>query len=149
MESLKVSDYMTTDFVKFHEEDLVIEAVKELVKHEVIGGPVISTSGDMIGWISEQDCLGSAIQVIYYNQRVAQVRDIMKTDVLSVKEDDDLLSLAQQMLENKPKVYPVISAEGRLSGVISRRLILRAVDKSLTQLSKEPRINQPHEAHLA
>jgi predicted transcriptional regulator len=149
MESLKVSDYMTTDFVKFHEQDLVVDAVEELVKHEVIGGPVISSTGEMIGWISEQDCLGSAIQVIYYNQRVAQVSDIMKTDILSVKEDDDLLSLAQQMLQNKPKVYPVINVEGRLTGVISRRLILRAVDKRLAELSKEPRINQPHEAHLA
>ncbi|GAA6167354.1 CBS domain-containing protein [Sessilibacter corallicola] len=149
MESLKVSDYMTTDFVKFHEEDLVIDSVKELIKHEVIGGPVVSNTGEVIGWISEQDCLGSAIQVIYYNQRVAQVRDIMRTEVLSVREDDDLLSLAQQMLQNKPKVYPVLSAEGKLTGVISRRLILRAVDKRLAQLGKEPRINQPHEAHLA
>ncbi len=149
MESLKVSDYMTTDFVKFHEEDLVIDSVKELIKHEVIGGPVVSNTGEVIGWISEQDCLGSAIQVIYYNQRVAQVRDIMRTEVLSVREDDDLLSLAQQMLQNKPKVYPVLSTEGKLTGVISRRLILRAVDKRLAQIGKEPRINQPHEAHLA
>lgn len=148
MESLKVSDFMTTDFVKFHANDLVVEAVKELVKHEVIGGPVVSDSGDVIGWISEQDCLGAAIQVIYYNQRVAQVKDIMKTEVLSVKEDTDLLSLAQQMLGAKPKVYPVVDNDNRLVGVISRRLILRAVEKSLTQLSKK-RVNQPHEAHLA
>ena len=145
---MKVADYMTTDFVKFKPEEMVVEAVRELVKHEVIGGPVISKQGELVGWISEQDCLSSAMQVLYYNQRIAQVADIMKTEVLTVKEDEDLLSVAQRMLQQKPKVYPVINVDNKVVGIISRRLILRAVDKQLIALCKESPIQQPHEAHL-
>jgi CBS domain-containing protein len=149
MESLKVADYMTSDYVKFDPEMLVVEASRELVKHEVIGGPVVNNQGQLVGWISEQDCLGAAIQVIYYNQRVAQVADVMKTEVLTVNEDDDLLSVAQQMLAHKPKVYPVLTENNRLVGLISRRLILRAVDKTLLKIAKAQPMDQPHEAHLA
>lgn len=137
MESMKVSDYMTTDFVNFSPDELVVEAVRELIKHEAIGGPVVSPNKELVGWISEQDCLSSAIQVIYYNQRVAQVSDVMKTEVLAVREEDDLLSLAQQMLQQKPKVYPVLNEDNKVIGLISRRLILRAVDKQLVTLCKE------------
>jgi len=146
---MKVSDYMTKDFVKFRPDELVVEAVRELIKHEVIGGPVISTHGALVGWISEQDCLSSALQVVYYNQRISQVEDVMKTAVLTVHEDDDLLSLAQQMLQQKPKVYPVLDDDNRVIGIISRRLILRAVDKQLIALCKESPKPQPHESHLA
>ncbi|WP_317931862.1 CBS domain-containing protein [Halioxenophilus sp. WMMB6] len=148
MESMKVADYMTTEFVKFNPNALVVEAVRDLLKHEAIGGPVISASGELVGWISEQDCMSSALQVLYYNQRVAQVADVMKTEVLTVLEDDDLLSLAQQMLKQKPKAYPVLDDDGRVIGIISRRLILRAIDKQLLAISAESPIKQPHEAHL-
>ncbi|WP_345417219.1 CBS domain-containing protein [Halioxenophilus aromaticivorans] len=149
MESMKVSDYMSTDFVNFRPEELVVEAVRELIKHEVIGGPVVAANKQLVGWISEQDCLSSALQVVYYNQRVAQVEDVMKTEVLTVREDDDLLSLAQQMLQQKPKVYPVLNDDKQVIGVISRRLILRAVDKQLMATYKSAPRQQPHEAHLA
>lgn len=149
MDSLKVADYMTTDFVKFDPNEMVVEAVRELVKHEVIGGPVVSSEGTLVGWISEQDCLGASLQVLYYNQRIAQVSDVMKTEVLTVKEEDDLLSLAQQMLQQKPKVYPVLDDDEKVVGIISRRLILRAVDKKLIAISKGSPIQQPHEAHLS
>ena len=149
MESMKVSDYMTTDFVNFRPEQLVVEAVRELIKHETIGGPVVAANKHLVGWISEQDCLSSALQVVYYNQRVSQVEDVMKTEVLTVREDDDLLSLAQQMLQQKPKVYPVLNDDNQVVGVISRRLILRAVDKKLLAISKETPRHQSHESHLA
>lgn len=146
---MKVADYMSTDFVNFHPDELVVEAVRELIKHEAIGGPVVAGDKQLVGWISEQDCLSSALQVVYYNQRIAQVADVMKTDVLTVREDDDLLSLAQQMLQQKPKVYPVLNEDNQVIGVISRRLILRAVDKQLIALCKESLRPQPHDTHIA
>lgn len=72
----------------------------------------------------------------------------MKTEVLTINEDDDLLSIAQQMLQQKPKVYPVLNVDKKVVGILSRRLILRAIDKQLIALCKESPIQQPHEAHL-
>lgn len=149
MDSMKVADYMTTDFVNFSPDEMVVEAVRELVKHEAIGGPVVAANKELVGWISEQDCLSSALQVVYYNQRIAQVSDVMKTEVLAVREDDDLLSLAQQMLQQKPKVYPVLNEDNKVIGLISRRLILRAVDKQLVALCKEAPRTQARDTKTA
>lgn len=137
MDSKKVSDLMTTDFVKFSPDMLVVEAVKELVKHEVLGGPVVADDGAVIGWLSEQDCLHASIQVLYFNQRVAKVEDVMHSEVFAINQDQDFLGLAEQMLGAAPKVYPVIDDHKKLVGVISRRLILRAMDKMLKEMSVE------------
>lgn len=137
MDSFKVADCMTTDFVRFHPTTLVIEAVNELVKHEVIGGPVVDDEGELLGWISEQDCLKPAIETVYFNTSVAQVKDVMQKPVLTVRDTDELMSLAQQMRQQKPKVYPVLNADGHMIGVVSRRLVLRALDTLMGHLPSE------------
>ncbi|HLA29430.1 MAG TPA: CBS domain-containing protein, partial [Pseudomonas sp.] len=75
------------------------------------------------------------IQVAYYNQRVATVRDIMRSDVLSVTRDMDPMELAQQMLGDKPKHYPVVDTDGKVLGVVSRRHLLQQLDRVLARLS--------------
>ena len=97
----------------------------------MLGGPVVDAEGLLLGWVSEQECLRVAIQVAYYNQRVATVREIMRSDVLSVSRDMDPLALAQQMLGDKPKSYPVVDAAGKVVGVVSRRHMLQQLDRTL------------------
>lgn len=137
MDSFKIADCMTTDFVRFQPTTLVIEAVHELVKHEVIGGPVVDQEGELLGWISEQDCLKPAIETVYHNTSVSQVKDVMQSPVLTVRDSDEIMSLAQQMRQQKPKVYPVLNAENKLIGVTSRRLVLRALDTLMGHFAPE------------
>ncbi|WP_461520861.1 CBS domain-containing protein [Porticoccus sp.] len=126
---------MNKDFAVIHPDMPVVEASGKLIKKEMLGGPVIDSDGTLLGWISEQECLQVAIQVVYHNQRVASVRDIMRTDVLSVGADEDPLRLAQQMLLAKPKSYPVVDKQKRVIGVISRRQILKMLDTKLAEMS--------------
>ncbi len=124
MDLPKISDCMSTDFAKIKADMPVAEASKNLIKKVLLGGPVVDDRGCLMGWISEQDCLKVTVQVVYLNQRVATVQEIMSSDVLVVKESDDLLSVAQQMLEAKPKAYPVVNEQNKVLGVITRRHIL-------------------------
>ena len=124
MDLPKISDCMSTDFAKIKADMPVAEASKNLIKKVLLGGPVVDDHGCLIGWISEQDCLKVTVQVVYLNQRVATVQEVMSSDVLVVKESDDLLSVAQQMLEAKPKAYPVVNEQNKVLGVITRRHIL-------------------------
>ncbi len=133
MDNLKVSDYMSRKFVTFTPEMPVVEAATNLIKNELIGGPVVDGSGALVGWISEQDCLGTVSQVMYYADRVATVADIMRKDVLAAKEDDNLLDLASMMQQQKPKIYPVVDGRQRVKGVISRRIILREMCKHISK----------------
>jgi CBS domain-containing protein len=131
MNSLKVSDYMQLRPIKLTTDMPVATAVDKLLKSTHIGAPVVDDNDTLIGWISEQDCLASLLESSYYCEQVAIVKDVMRTDVLTVKAEDSIIELAQQMLTAKPKVYPVIDDHAVLVGIITRRDVLIAMDKQL------------------
>ncbi len=137
MESVSVQDLMSKSFAKIHPDMPVVEASSHLIKQGLLGSPVTDDAGTMLGWISEHECLQAALQVVYYNQRVATVKDLMRTDVLTVSLADDVLTLARQMLEAKPKIYPVVDANNRVLGVISRCHMLKMLDGKLQQLTRK------------
>ena len=136
MITASIADCMSREFALIHPDMPVVQAAGNLIRHEMLGGPVTDADGKLMGWISEQECLQVALHVAYYNQRVATVRDIMRSDVLSVTLDMDPMALAQQMLGEKPKSYPVVDARGKVIGVITRRHLLKQLDKFLQQLSR-------------
>lgn len=125
MESIKISDCMSHQFVSFSARQTVLDAATKLLKNELLGGPVIDDHGHLIGWISEQDCIGVVSQILYYSERVAMVGDVMITPVDSVSPDASALDLAEDMKHHKRKIYPVIDDNGKVLGVVSRRNILR------------------------
>ncbi|XOV77911.1 MAG: CBS domain-containing protein [Aestuariibacter sp.] len=131
MESLQVGDYLNQRPVMFNTEMPVAEAVERLIQSHQTGGPVINEKRQLVGFLSEQDCLRQMIESSYYREQVARVKDIMRTDVLSVKPYDSVLEVAQMMTKDKPKVYPVVDDDGVLMGTINRTLVLTAIDVQL------------------
>ncbi|KZX60876.1 hypothetical protein A3724_10355 [Alcanivorax sp. HI0033] len=136
MDSVSINDLMCTRFATIHPEMPVVEASSKLIKLDMLGSPVTDKAGTLVGWISERECLQAALQVVYHNQRVATVRDLMQAEVLTVSLDDEVLGLAQQMLAAKPKIYPVVDSANKVVGVISRRHILTMLDQKLAELSR-------------
>ena len=137
MNSVSIKDLMCTRFAAIHPEMPVVEASSKLIKLDMLGSPVTDKAGTLVGWISERECLQAALQVVYHNQRVATVRDLMQTEVLTVSLDDEVLGLDQQMLAAKPKIYPVVDSTNKVVGVISRRHILTMLDQKLAELSRK------------
>ena len=131
MESLQVSKYMNRRPVTFSTEMPVAEAVERLLSGTHTGGAVLDGSNKVVGFLSEQDCIEQMIASSYYREQAARVKDIMKTDVLAVKEYDSIFDLAQQMLKLKPKIYPVVDDDGYFVGAISRANVLYAIDMQL------------------
>ncbi len=131
MESLKVRDYMNSRPVTFKPGESITEAVDKLLAGNVTGAPVIDETGCLVGFLSEQDCLGTAIEASYHCETVALVSELMRKDVLSVKPDDSVFELAQTMRGLKPKVYPVLDDDKQLIGVITRKEVLRALAKQM------------------
>ena len=129
MESLKVEKYMNHYPVTFTPEMAVEEASLRFLKTKQIGGPVIDENYKLLGFISESDVLAKMLDTIYHNEHIANVKDIMRTDVLSVKPYDSIFELGQTMLKNKPKVYPVVDDDGNLLGTICRNDVLQAFDQ--------------------
>lgn len=131
MESLQVSDHMNQRPVTFTSNMPVAEAVERLLQTKQTGGPVIDGQNKVIGFLSEQDCLVHMLESSYYREQVAHVKDIMKTEVLAIKPYTSVIEVAQRMLTEKPKVYPIVDDDGYLLGTINRSTVLHAIDLQL------------------
>lgn len=128
MESLQVKDYMNQYPVTFTPDMAVEEASLRFLKTKEIGGPVIDDKQCLVGFLSESDVIGKMLESSYYGEHLADVKDLMRTDVLTVKPYSSIVELAQQMLGHKPKVYPVVDDDDNLLGTICRNDVLRAID---------------------
>jgi predicted transcriptional regulator len=95
---------------------------------------VVDSQGHLDGWVSEQDCIAVMLKEAYHCEQVAQVRDVMRKEVLAVGPDTSILDLAEMMMGQKPKIYPVVE-EGRLLGVISRHDVMQAIHAQLAPAS--------------
>lgn len=131
MESLLVGKYMSLHPVKLTETMPVAEAVEKLLQNNQSGGPVLDASGMLCGFLSEQDCIKAMVESTYYREQVCRVGEIMKTPVLTVRDDMSILAVAEKLLAEKPKMYPVVDANNVLVGCITRTQILFAIDKHL------------------
>jgi len=136
MKDLIVKDFMNTNFAKISVDMPVVTASIELIKKEALGGPVLDTDGKLVGWISEQESLQVTTQFAYHNQSVALVEDVMRKDVLSIRADQPIFTLAEKMLGTQPKNYPVVDENNKVLGVITRRRVLKALLDNVFSLTK-------------
>jgi CBS domain-containing protein len=122
-----VRDYMTSHPVTFKPEMDVLDAVHELVKHRIAGAPVVNDHGEVIGMLSEFDCMKVALDSGYYGDAGGPVSEYMSSTVESVDADMSIVDLAEKFLNTKFRRFPVMT-ENRLIGQISRRDVLRALE---------------------
>jgi CBS domain-containing protein len=78
--------------------------------------------------LSELDCLRSLLAEIYNEGQVGKAPVIgeMSTPVTSNKPEDDIISVAENMLDQKQRRRPIID-NGRLAGQITCRQLLSAI----------------------
>lgn len=126
MSSILVKDYMQSNVPAIMNTANVQEVVEHLIKTGVTGVPVIDNKEKVVGFVSEQDCMKEMLNSAFFHDETASVTSIMRTDVLTVTPETSILEIAETMLGNKPKNYPVVSG-GKLVGLINRRQILQAL----------------------
>lgn len=126
MHSILVSDYMNRQPQVIKKTASVREAVDLMLKNNAIGFPVIDDFNNLVGYLSEQDCIPSMLNDAFHCEEPGAVNSIMSTDVHSVTPNTSIIEMAETIIKSKPKNYPVIE-EGKLVGMISRTNVLRAL----------------------
>jgi len=126
--SVLVRDYMSGKLVTFHPDTDVLDAIHELVENGIAGAPVTDNRGNLVGMLSELDCMKIALQAGYHGQWGGPVSDYMTRDVQTIEADMSIIDLAQRFLETSFRRFPVIK-DHRLVGQISRRDVLRALEQ--------------------
>lgn len=142
--SVKVSEVMTRDVAQVSPET-PLKAVAELMSARRVSGlPVIDRHGKVAGIISDKDflshmgdgsartfmdvvaeCLGGG-GCVAAPVRAKNAEDIMSAPAITCSEDISLMDAARNLIEKSINRLPVVDADGRLVGIVSRADVVRS-----------------------
>ena len=126
----RVRDYMTTDLITFNPKQSVEEVIDTLIKYRISGGPVVNEKQELIGIISEGDCIKQISDSRYYNMPLDNnsVEKHMARNVETIDGDMNVFDAANKFLNAKRRRFPIVE-NGKLIGQISQKDILKAAMK--------------------
>lgn len=125
-----VTNYMATNLITFKPDDEIGTVISKLNDHQISGAPVLNERKELVGIISEQDCLRVVIDSAYHNQPISKhlVKEYMQKDLITISVDADVVEVANKFLKHRFRRFPVVK-DGILKGQVSKRDILRAALK--------------------
>ena len=126
--SASVKDYMSNIVVRFSPDMDVLEALRILLEKDVPGGPVLDRIGNLVGVLSEKDCLNAMLTATYHEEWGGRVEEFMHGEVETVQAEDNIADVAKLFIERSFTHFPVMH-DNRLVGHISRRNVLKALEQ--------------------
>ncbi len=129
LQSVNLRDYMLLNPVRVHPEDNIMDAMKVIIDNKISGVCVVDADTNLVGVLSELDCLKAVLGAIYNDTGIGVVGDYMASDNLVVAHpNEDIVDVAQDMLLKNKRRRPVVE-NGKLIGQITCRQLLSAVMK--------------------
>src|ERR1043165_9882898 len=125
-----VRDYMDKTVPTLTPEIGILEAVDFLLNDHVTGAPVLDPQGNVIGILTEKDCLRLLSTGMEADKPRGTVKDYMTTEVASVPSHMNVYFLAGMFLKANYRRLPVID-NGKLVGAITRFDVLRVIQANL------------------
>ncbi len=124
-----VSDYMTTELISFSPDLSIYSAMQSLLKHRISGAPVVGPNNELLGVLSEGDCLKEIIKGKYHNElnNVGTVGDHMTTDVTTIDASMGILEAANFFLQRRFRRFPVVK-DGKLIGLLTQTDVMKAMN---------------------
>ncbi len=134
-----VTKYMARKLVTFTPETDMRKAIEVILKKKISGCPVVDEKKNLIGMLSEVDCLKIIVEGPYNKEpaRIGTVGDFMSTDIKTISSDKTILDAAYLFVKQGLRRLPVLE-NGELVGQISRSDILRAIRKMTPSLKHVP-----------
>lgn len=150
MHTLTVAEVMTEHVLSVREETPFKELVRLMKTHDVSGLPVLDSAGCLVGIVTEADLLDVMGEPGGVKKRHTQfgklldrlltpgptnaidratahtsARALMTREVITTTPETTLREAARRIAESGVKRLPVIDAENRLVGILSRQDLLR------------------------
>lgn len=115
----------------------IMEAVDFLLEKRVTGALVTSSKGELVGILTEFDCLKLlTLGGPDFDAPKGAVKDFMTTDVQTIPPGMDIYYAAGLFMNAKFRRLPVVE-NGRIVGAITRFDILRAAQRGLAGMLPE------------
>jgi acetoin utilization protein AcuB len=120
-----VGERMKSPVITIRPDMSVIDALNLMRQEHIRRTPVVK-NGKLVGIVSEKDLLNASpspatslnIYEMNYLLSKLQIKDVMKTNVLTVAEDTPIEEVARIMADNKIGSMPVLR-DGRMVGMIT------------------------------
>lgn len=127
LKSVDLHDYMLSNPVKVNENDNLLDAIEAIVSYKISGLCVVNDAGDLVGVLSEMDCLKAVLSATYNESGIGKVKESMyHQQIIVAHPSEDIVDIAQDMLKHSHRRRPVMQ-DGKLVGQITCRQILNAI----------------------
>ncbi len=119
---MQVVDVMTTDVITVRADTPINDAARLMFRNRVSGLPVCDDGSCLIGIITEADFLRLEVarQEADNLAPVETVGEVMNRSVLTIGPDQAIADAARIMVINDVNRLPVVDADSRILGIISR-----------------------------
>src|SRR5262249_4355981 len=160
-ERLRVADVMRRDVVQVHPEAPLYDLTELLIGQDYRAVPVVDAAGCVVGIVTNGDLverggLAMRLELLATVSReiiqqelaalAAQGRtaaDVMTREVVTVPADLSVVETARLMAHRRLKRLPVVDAEQRLLGMVSRVDLLRTVAEGSPRPDQRPPLAHP------
>ena len=116
-------------------------------KHHVGDLVVLGADQSPVGIITDRDIVVSVI-ALGLDPASLLVSDIMSADLFTAREDDDLVDTIEHMRARGIRRVPLISKDGKLSGVVSLDDVLTFLAEEMGDLARIGMLQQAHEKRV-
>jgi len=120
-----VKECITKPLFTLQPDTDIYAAVDTLVAHKASGAPVVNEAGELVGILTEKDCLRVLSSAAYGSLVTGKVRDFMSEVKLTIPAHMDMFAAVQAFLISNFARLPV--ENDKLVGTVSRKDMLRAI----------------------
>lgn len=119
-------DLMSKRIVSLEPGMDVLRAMQILLDEGISGAPVCDEHGNLVGILTQRDCLDIGLHGVYHREPAGRVRDYMKAPVQTVEASAALPEVLEAFRSSRYRRFPVVEGN-RLVGQLSRRDVLPAL----------------------
>ena len=133
---MKAGDICNHQVVTVSPEDSIKKAAELMREHHVGDVVVAQRNGGFLtplGILTDRDIV---VEVIAEDVELDQitVRDTMTDQLITAREDDELLATLMQMRENGVRRLPVVDGKGQLVGILTADDVIGLVARELAEV---------------
>ena len=127
VKNILVRDVMSKSLILFRPKESIHDVMRSFIKYRISGGPVVDKHGELIGVISEADCMKEISESRYFNMPILDktVYHFMTKNVETIEASTSIFDAASLFSKTSRRRFPVIDKK-RLVGQVSRKDIVIA-----------------------
>ncbi len=139
--NVEVRGVMDHNVVTASPEEDLFSVARKITEAGVKQLPVVNQDGEVIGMLSSMDILRAFVDHGYKTAK-KNLSEVMSTEVISCREDDEVSRMWNMMKQSGFGGLPVLDRRGKVKGIVTRMDILR---KRSLHIGKESgKSKKPH-----